>query len=189
MFHLVELGAMAEQVSLASSLLEAGARPPADASRAVTQLLRQVAGLRRKLEIRIARAGLHSTDPRLICEAASELSEVVRLVARVVRCREWLRLNATPPELRALEAMGVRSVLRVAGTARALGSREGLDAPEIAQTKAEAEELYDRGVAAAFTETLEPLEALRRKALYDVLLAVVLGSERALDALWNASLE
>lgn len=189
--RLVELAAMAEQVSLASSLLDTSARPPANVSQAVTQLSRHVAGLRRKLETRIARAGLHSTDPRLLCEAASELSEVVRLVARVVRCREWLRLDATPAEVRDLEAMGVRSVQSVAGAARALGSPGGwLAGLEAAQPmKAKAEELYDRGVAAVFTEPLDPLEVLRRKALYDLLLGVVLGSDRALETLGAASLQ
>jgi hypothetical protein len=55
--------------------------------------------------------------------------------------------------------------------------------------KAKAEELYDRGVAAVFTEPLDPLEVLRRKALYDLLLGVVLGSDRALETLGAASLQ
>jgi hypothetical protein len=187
---LVELAAMAEQVSLASSLLNTSARSPAEASRAVTQLIRDVIGLRRKLETRIAKAGVHSTDPRLICEASSELLEVVRLVARVVRCREWLRLEATPVEVRDLEAMAVRSVRLVAGAVRALESSGGwLGGPVAAQPmKAEAEELYERGVAAIFAEPLDPLEVLRRKALYDLLLGVVLGSDGALEVLQTAYL-
>jgi hypothetical protein len=115
----------------------------------------------------------------------------VRLVARVVRCREWLPLDATPAKLGELEAMGVRSVRLVAGTARALGSSGGwLTGPEVAQPmRAEAEELYDRGVASVFTESLDPLEVLRRKAVYEVLLGLVLGSDKALQALQTASLE
>jgi hypothetical protein len=80
--RLVELAAMAEQVSLASTLLDTSARPPAEASRAVTQLMRNGVGLRRKLETRIARAGLHSTDPRLICggdgQSDGELTRMAR---------------------------------------------------------------------------------------------------------------
>jgi hypothetical protein len=186
----LELAATAEQVSLASSLLDAGARSPAEASRAVTQLIRDGIGLRRKLETRLARAGVHSTDPRLICEAASELLEVVRQVARVVRCREWLRLDATPAEVRDPEAMGVRSVRLLAGTVKGLGgSGEWLAGPAAARPmKAEAEELYDKGVAAIFAEPLDPLGVLRRRALYDLLLGVVLGSDRALEALQTAYL-
>ena len=87
--------------------------------------------------------------------------------------------------------MGVRSVQLVARTARALGSSGGwLAGPEVAQPlKAEAEELYDRGVGTLFTESLDPLEVLRRKAVCDVLLSLVLGSDKALDALQTASLE
>jgi hypothetical protein len=108
----------------------------------------------------------------------------------VVRCRGWLRLDATPTELRELEAMGVRSVRMVAETARALGSSGGLPGPELTQPmKAQAEELYDKGVAEVFTEVLDPLEVLRRKALYDLLLGVVLGSDRAVEALRTASLQ
>lgn len=186
----VELAAIGQQVGLASSLLDASERPPADASRAATQLMRDGIGLRRKLETRIARAGVHSTDPRLICEAGSELLEVVRLVARVVRCREWLRLVAIPAEVRDLEAIAVRSVRSVADAVRALGSSGGrLAVPAAAHPmKAEAEELYDRGVAALFTEPLDPLEVLRRRALYDLLLGVVVGSDRALEALQTAYL-
>ena len=186
----VKLAAMAEQLSLASSLLEMSARSPAEASRAVTQLIRNGVGLRRKLESRIARAGVHSTDPRLICEAASEVLEVVRLVARVVRGREWLRLDATPAEVRDLEAMGVRSVRLLAAAVRGLGRSGGwLTGPAAAQPmKAEAEELYDKGVAAIFAEPLDPLEVLRRRALYDLLLGVVSGSDRALEALQTAYL-
>jgi hypothetical protein len=187
--RLVELAAMAEQVSLASSLLGTSARPPAEASRAITQLMRNGIGLRRKLETRIARAGLHSTDPRLICEVASELIEVVRLVARVVRCREWLRLDATPAEVRDLEATGVRSVQLVAATVRAMGSSPGWLAGPVAARpmQAEAEELYDRGVAGLFAEPMDPLEVVRRKALYDLLLGVVVGSDRAMEVLQAAS--
>jgi len=186
-----ELAAIADQLDAASSLLGPNSRAPADAARAVRHLAHQAIGLRRKLETRLAKAGVHSTDPLLICEAASELIAVVRLVARVVRCREWLRLDATPPEVRELEAMGVRSVQLVARTARALGSSGGwLAGPEVAQPlKAEAEELYDRGVGTLFTESLDPLEVLRRKAVCDVLLSLVLGSDKALDALQTASLE
>lgn len=186
---LVELAAIGQQVGLASSLLNGSERPPA-ASRVATQLLRDGIGLRRKLETRIARAGVHSTDPRLICEAASELLEVVRLVARVVRCREWLRLDTIPAEVRDLEAIAVRSVRSVADAVSALGRSGGwLAVPAAAHPmKAEAEELYDRGVAALFAEPLAPLEVLRRRALYDLLLGVVVGSDRALEALQTAYL-
>jgi hypothetical protein len=186
----VELAAMADQLSLASSLLDAGARSPADAARAVTQLIRDGIGLRRKLEARVARAASPSTDPRLICEAASELHEVVRRVTRVVRCREWLRLDVLPAELRDLETIGARSVRRVAEMVGGLGRPGGWLAGLAAARpmKPEAEELYDRGVTAVFAGSLDPLEVLRRKALYDLLLGVVLGSDRALEALQAASL-
>lgn len=200
MFHLLfsprpkqyrELASLADLLDAASSLLGPNSRPPADAARAVHHLGQQGIGLRRKLETRVARARVHATDPRLICEAASELIEVVRLVARVVRCREWLPLDATPAELDDLEAMCVRSVRLVAGSARALGSSGGwLAGAEVAQPmRAEAEELYDRGLAAVFTESLDPLEVLRRKAVYEVLLGLVIGSDKALEALQTASLE
>lgn len=200
MFHLLfsprskpyrELASIADQLDAASSLLGPNSQPPADAARAVRDLGHHAIGLRRRLETRLAiSAGVHTTDPRLMCEAASELIEVVRLVARVVRCREWLRLDGTPPEIRELEAMSMRSVQLVAGTARALGSPGGwLSGLEVAQPmKAEAEELYERGVAAAFAGSLDPLELLRRKTLYDLLLGVVLGSDRALEAVQAASL-
>lgn len=181
---------MAGQLSLAASLLDPGARSPAEASRAVTQLVRDGIGLRRKLEARVARAALSSTDPRLICEAAVELHEVVRQVTRVVRCREWLRLEAPPAELRDLEIMGGRSVRLVAEIVSRLG-RPGawLTPPADAWLmKADAVELYDRGVAATFADSLDPLEVLRRKALYDLLLGVVLSSDGALTALHAASL-
>jgi len=55
--------------------------------------------------------------------------------------------------------------------------------------EAGAEELYDRGVGRLFRGSLDPVEVLRRKAMYDVLLDLVLGSERALEALQTASLE
>ena len=54
---LVELAALGEQVRVAASLLDASTRPPADASRAATQLIRDGLELRRKLEKRIARVG------------------------------------------------------------------------------------------------------------------------------------
>jgi len=185
-----ELAAIAEQVNLLASLLDASGRSPAEASRAVTQLLRDCIGLRRRLEARVTRAAVHSTDPRLICEAASELLEVVRLAARLVRCREWLRLAVSPAEIRELEALGLRSVRLVAGTVKELGRSGGwLGGRAAAQPmKAEAEELYERGVAAIFAEPLDPLEVLRCKTLYDLLLGVVLGSDRAVKALQAASL-
>ncbi|MBA3761593.1 MAG: hypothetical protein H0X07_13795, partial [Gemmatimonadales bacterium] len=103
---------------------------------------------------------------------------------------EWLRLVAIPAEVRDLEAIAVRSVRSVADAVRALGSSGGrLAVPAAAHPmKAEAEELYDRGVAALFAEPLDPLEVLRRRALYDLLLGVVVGSDRALEALQTAYL-
>lgn len=83
----------------------------------------------------------------------------------------------------------MRSVRRVAEAVRAMRSSRGwLTGPVAARPmQAEAEELYNRGVAALFAEPLDPLELLRRKALYDLLLGVVLGSDRALEALQTAS--
>lgn len=85
---------------------------------------------------------MHSIDPRLIGEAASEMVQVVRLIARVVRCREWLCLETAPAEALELEGAAGRGV-----------------------------------------------QLVSEKALYDALLSVVLGSDMALEALRNASLD
>lgn len=186
-----ELASIADQLDAASSLIGPDSRPAVDAAHGVRRLGHQAVALRRKLETQLARAGAHTTDPRLICEAAAELLEVMRLVRRVVRCREWLRLEATPAELGDLEAMARRRVQLVAATARALGnSGRWPDGSDVGHPmNAEAEELYDRGMAAAFSEALDPLDVLRRKAVYDLMLGVVLGSDRALEAMQAASLE
>lgn len=189
--HYKELASIAAQLDAASSLLSPASRASADTAMGLRDLSHHITGLRRKLEIRLARAGAHLVDPRLTWEAAAELCEVVRLVSRVVRSREWLRLDAVPAELAELQAMAERRVAVLAETARKLGSAGGwLSGLVVVQPiKAEAQELYDRGVGRLFTGSLDPVEVLRRKAVYDVLLDLVLGSDRALEALQTASLE
>ena len=189
--HCKELASIADQLDAASSMLGPGARASGETALGLRGLNHQAAGLRRKLETRLARAGAHLVDPRLTSDAAAELCEVVRLVSRVVRCREWLRLEAVTPELAELQAMAVGRVEVLAETARTLGSSgRWLNGPVVVQPMtAEAEELYDRGVGALFTGSLDPVEVLRRKAVYDVLLELVLGSDRALEALQTASLD
>jgi hypothetical protein len=54
--------------------------------------------------------------------------------------------------------------------------------------KGEAEELYEKGVAAIFAEPLDPVELLRRKALYDLLLGLVFSCEKALETVRTAYL-
>lgn len=134
---------------------------------------------------------MHSIDPRLICEAAAEMVQVVRLIARVVRCREWLRLETPPAEAEELEAAAGRAGQLVAESARELAASGGrLSRADGADSiKGPAEELYNRGVARAFAEIPDPLDVLRQKTFYDILLSVVVGSDRALEALREASLE
>ena len=189
--HYRELAAIADQLGAASALLSPGARASAETALGLQGLRHQATGLRRKLEPRLARAGAHLVDPRLTSEAAAELCKVVRLVSRVVRCREWIRLDAVPAELAELQAMAVRRVEALGEAARTLGSSgRWLGGPMVAAPmKAEAEEPYDRGVGRLFTGSLDPVEVLRQKAVYDVLLELVLGSDRALEALQTASVE
>lgn len=189
--HYKELASIADQLGAASSLLSPGSRSSADASVRLRALTQQTAGLRRKLEARLARVGAPPVDPRLTSEAAAELCAVVRLVSRVVRCREWLRLDPVPAELAELQAVGLRRVAVLAEAAGTLGnSGRWLRTPVVVQPmEVGAEELYDRGVGRLFEGSLDPVEVLRRKAMYDVLLDLVLGSERALEALQSASLE
>lgn len=185
-----ELAAIGEKVGAASLLLYPNLRLSKGASGEVTRLGLETIGLRRRLETRLAKAGVYSIDPRLICEAASEMVQVVRLTARVVRCREWLRLEAPPAEALELEAAAGQSVQLVAESARELANSGGWRAePEDADFKERSEELYNRGVARAFAEFPDPVDILRLKAAYDCLLSVVLASDRALEALDNASYE
>jgi hypothetical protein len=183
-----ELVSIADQLDAACSLLGTSSQP-ADAAQRARHLAHQAVGLRQKLEARLARAGAHMTDPRLICQAAAELIEVMRLVGRVIRGRQWLRGDAGPAELVELDAMAVRRVQLVATTAWALGtSGRCHDGPEAGHPmRAEAQELYARGMAAAFAQAPDPVEVLRRKAVYELLLGVVLGSDRALEAMQAAS--
>jgi hypothetical protein len=186
-----ELAAIGEKVGAASLLLYPNLRLSQGASSEVTRLCHETIDLRRRLETRLARAGVHSIDARLICEAASEMVQVVRLIARVVRCREWLRLETLPSEALELEAAAGRSVQLVAESARELAGSEGWRAePEGDESsKQQLEELYNRGVTRAFAEFPDPVDVLRLKTAYDCLLSVVLGSDRALEALENASYE
>lgn len=111
--------------------------------------------------------------------------------ARVVRCREWLCLETAPAEALELEGAAGRGVQLVSESARELAtSRVGSAESEAADSiKGRAEELYNRGVARAFAECSDPLDVLRQKTLYDALLSVVLGSDRALGVLKDASPE
>ena len=186
--RLSELAAIGEQVSAASLLLYPGLGAR-DASREVRELERAAADIRRRLEARLARAGVHLIDPRLICEAASEMVRIIRLIARIVDCREWLRLETAPAEALELEAVAARGVQLVAEFARKYATFRGSPVePEGADLiKRRAGELYHRGVARAFGGFPDPLDVLRQKTLYDALLGIVAGSDRALESLRNAS--
>lgn len=86
--------------------------------------------------------------------------------------------------------MGLPSVRLVADTVKGLGRPGGwlggpADSPPM---KGEAEELYDRGVAGIFAEPMDPVELLRRKALYDLLLGLLLSCDRALETVRTAYL-
>jgi hypothetical protein len=190
-YHLAELAAIGEKVGAASLLLSPNLRLSRGAAGEVTSLGHEAIGLRRSLESRLARAAAHSVDPRLICEAATEMVQVVRLIARVVRCREWLRLDPSPAEAVELETAAGQVGELVAESARELAISGGwLAEPGGADSiKRGAEELYNRGVARAFVEFPDPLDVLRQKTLYDALLSVVVGSDMALEALRNASLD
>ena len=189
--RLAELAAIGDRVGAASLLLYPNLRFSSGASGEVARLGHEAIDFRRKLEIRLARAGLHLVDPRLICEAASEMVQVMRLVARVVRCREWLSLKTAPAEALELEAAAGRGVRLVAESAREFATSGRWPAePEGGESiKARAEDLYNRGVERAFAEVPDPLDVLRQKTLYDALVSVVLGSDRALEALENVSYE
>lgn len=189
--RLSELAAIGEKIGAASLLLNPDRNSSGDGALYLTGIGHEVTDLRRKLESRLARAGVHVVDPRLICEAASEMAQVMRLIGRVVRCRAWLRLEATPAEARELEAVAGQGVRLVAESARELTtSGAQLVEPEDAGSiKGRAEELYNRGVARSFAEFPDPLDVLRLKTLYDILLSVVIGSDRALEALRNVSYE
>ena len=188
--RLSEFAAIGQKLSAASLLLYPRLHQSSEASREVTGLAHEAIGFRRRLEARLAR-GVHVIDSRLICEAASEMVQVVRLIARVVRCREWLRLDAPPAEVLELEGAAARSGQLVAESALTLAtSGKWLGEPHDSDfSRGWAEELYNRGVARAFAEFPDPIEVLRQRAHYDALFNVVLGSDRALEAVRNASLE
>lgn len=187
----MELAVIAEQVQGASALLHPNGTLPSGAVRAVGDMRHRAIRSRQTLEIRLARSGVHSTDPRLIYQAASEMVELVRRVARVVRCRDYLRSGSPPAAVRDLEAIASRGVQLVAEHARELArSGRARRSPDgVKSLMVPAEELYHRGIAGVFNEALDPLEIFRLHALYDVLLAVVVCCEKALKALRDASVE
>ena len=186
--RLSDLAAISEMVTASALLLYPNRHSPTDASRKVALIGHQASDRRRQLESRLSKAGVHLTDPRLICEAASEMLEVMRLIGRVIRCREWLSLTDAPEalELQGTAGLGAQ---HVAERARELANTGSLTADYgSASMRIRAEELYARGVARAF-ESADALDVLRQKTLYDALLGVVIASDRALEALRDASIE
>lgn len=186
-----ELAALAEQLNTASHLLYPNLRPPADATREVTDLGHLAIGLRRELESRLARAPVHPIDPRLLCDAASEMVEVMRLIMRVIRCRAWLGLEAVPGRALELEAVAGQGVQLVAESARELATSGAsvVDLRRRESIRRRAEELYNQGISQIFAGSPDPLEVLRQKTFFEALFNLVIGGDRALDALKNASSE
>lgn len=170
-------------------MLNPNLRPPADAPRELNGLQHEAIRLRRELESRLARAGVHLSDPRLVCDAASEMVEVMRLITRAVRCRAWLGLDPIPAEVLELEAVAGQGVQLVAVAARRLATSgaQRVDHELKESIKRRAEELYSRGVSRAFTDFSDPLDVLRQKTLYDAMLSLIAGSGRALESLTNVS--
>ena len=186
--RLSDLAAIGEMVTASALLLYPNRHAPTDASRKVTLIGHEASDRRRQLESRLAKAGVHVTDPRLVCEAASEMLEVMRLIGRVIRCREWLGLADAPEalELEGTAGLGAQHVAEGARELAGMGTLTWVDGG--ASMRIRAEELYARGVARAF-ESADALDVLRQKTLYDALLGVVIGSDRALEALRDASIE
>lgn len=189
--HPPELAAIGEKVGAASLLLSPDRRVSQGAAVKAMRLGNEAIELRRGLESRLARAGVHTIDPRLICEAATEMVQVVRLIARVIRCRDWLRLDAPPVEALELEAAAGRmgQLVAEAGRELAISGDWLVEADDADSIKSGAEELYNRGVARAFVGFPDPLDVLRQKTLYDALFGVVIASDKALECLREASLQ
>jgi hypothetical protein len=139
--------------------------------------------------MRLAKAAMTTTDPRLLSEAATEIVQLVRLIARVVRCREWLRLG-DPVEAAGLQAAAAHGAQLVADSALQLASTGVLTQSDSGDAiKSRAEELYSRGLERTFRQCPDPLDVLRQRTLYDGLLGVVIGSDSALAALRDASVD
>ena len=189
--RLRQLDALSETVSAASRMLNPNLRPPADAPRELNGLEHEAIRLRRELENRLARAGVHLSDPRLVCDAASEMVEVMRLITRAVRCRAWLGLDPVPAEVLELEAVAGQGVQLVALAARRLATSgaQRVDRELTESIKRRAEELYSRGVSRAFADSPDPLDVLRQKTVYDALLSLITGCNRALESLRDASFD
>jgi hypothetical protein len=187
--RLSELVAMSDNVAAASRLLGPNASFSNATSLEVARLGREVTSWRRRLEMRLAKAAMTTTDPRLLSEAATEIVQLVRLIARVVRCREWLRLG-DPVEAAGLQAAAAHGAQLVADSALQLASTGVLTQSDSGDAiKSRAEELYSRGLERAFGQCPDPLDVLRQRTLYDGLLGVVIGSDSALAALRDASVD
>ena len=186
-----ELAALAEHLDTASHLLYPNLPPPAEATREVTDLGDRAIGLRRELETRLARAAVHRIDPRLLCDAASEMVEVMRLITRVIRCRAWLGLETVPGRVLELEAIAGQGVQLVAESARELATSGApvVDLGRRESIRRRAEELYNQGVSQIFAGNPDPLEVLRQKTFFEALFNLVIGGDRALEVLKNASAE
>ena len=185
--RLSELVMISENVAAASRLLDPNTSWCNATSLEVARLGHEVTGWRRRFETRLARAGFQSTDPRLLSEAATEMVQLIRLIARVVRCREWLRVGDPIEAVELHSAAGLAAQL-VADSALQLASTgvlTGSDSGDV--IKSRAEELYSRGLQRAFAESADPLDVLRHRTLYDGLLGVVIGSDSALASLRDAS--
>jgi hypothetical protein len=179
---------MSASVGAAARFLHPASAKFADASLRLVELRHEIAGSSRRLQTRLARVGFHTIDPRLLCDAATEMVEVVRLIARAIRCREWLPLS-DPDEVQELQSTAglgaqlvAESALELALTGAVAGSSEAVDS-----IKTRAAMLYDQGIGRAFGECEDPLDVLRQRTLDDALFAVVTGSESALAALRDAS--
>jgi hypothetical protein len=184
--RLNELRAMSGNVTDAARLLDPTASFSNATSLEVARLEHEIAGWRRRLETRLARAGFQPMDPRLLSEAAVEMVQLVRLIARVVRCREWLRLG-NPVQALELQATARHAVELVADSSLQLASTGVLTRSDDDAIKSRAEELYSQGIEQAFGRCTDPLDVLRHRTLCDGLLGVVLGSDSALVALRDAS--
>ena len=186
--RLSDLAAMSASVGAAARFLHPASAKSANASLTLVELGHEIAGSRRRLQTRLTRAGFHTIDPRLLCDAATEMVEVVRLIARAVRCREWLLLS-DPDEAQELQSLAGLGAQLVAESALELASTGAVAGPSEAgdSLKTRAVLLYDQGIGRAFGECVDPLDVLRQRTLYDALLAVVIGSGSALAALRDAS--
>jgi hypothetical protein len=117
--------------------------------------------------------------------------EVMRLITRVIRCRAWLGLETAPGGALELEAVAGQGVQLVAESARELATSGAsvVDLGRRESIRRRAEELYNQGISQIFAGSPDPLDALRQKTLFETLFNLVISSDRALEALKNASIE